>query len=166
VQRIHRGEDASAEVRRLRTGARTLARAARRQSAADEHLAFDALQECVEAILLDAIVAGRALPGPSALGVAPEPFLSGVADLSGELRRLTLHRLSGGDLKGAEHYLRLMEQVHDVLMRFETARSILVLKPKQDTSRALVERTRGEVTLARVLARSSVPAPRPVEEEA
>ena len=133
--------------------ARRLTRHSRAGSGVDAGLAHDALQEAVEAILLGTVIAGRPVPGPGELGVPVEPYLSGVADLSGELRRLSLQRLSGGDLKGAEAFLVAMEEVHSVLMRFETARPILALKPKQDTSRALVERTRGDLTLARVLSR-------------
>lgn len=123
----------------------------------DAGLARDALQEAVEALLLDDAVTGRPLSGPRALGVDPEIFLLGLGDLAGEIRRLVLSSLNAGDLARAELRLALLEAVYRDLMRFDTSRGIVALKPKQDTARALLERTRGDVVLARMLARAGVP---------
>jgi translin len=49
-----------------------------------------------------------------------------------------------------------MESLYHTLLGFETARAIVSLKPKQDTARALLERTRGEVTMARLLHRAGL----------
>ena len=47
-----------------------------------------------------------------------------------------------------------MEAVYRTLLHFETPRAIVPLKPKQDQARALLERTRGDVTMATVIARA------------
>ena len=47
-----------------------------------------------------------------------------------------------------------MEELTQALLRFDTSRAIVQLKPKQDQARTLVERTRGEVVMARFLARA------------
>ena len=130
----------------------------RREGRGDEGLATDALQEGVEAVLLGAVVAGTPLPGPGDLGVDPEPYLLGLGDVVGEVRRLTLDRLAHDDLAGAESYLALMDILARDLLRFDTTRAIVQLKPKQDAARSLLERTRGEVVMARLHLRAHGPA--------
>jgi translin len=122
-----------------------------------EHaVALDGLQEAVEAILLAAVLGGHALPGPRKLGVGAEPYLLGLGDLAGEVRRLALGALAGGSVDQAEGYLRTLDELLAALLRFDAPRSIVALKPKQDAARGIVERTRGDVTLARMLARARV----------
>jgi translin len=130
----------------------------RREGRGDEGLALDALQEGVEAVLLAAILAGNPLPGPSDLGVDPEPYLLGLGDVVGEVRRLALDRLAHDDLAGAEARLALMDALARDLLRFDTTRAIVQLKPKQDTARSLLERTRGEVVMARLHLRAHPPS--------
>ncbi len=159
MTRLHATGAAPAELASVRTALAELADRLRRDGRGDEPLALDALQEAVEASLLGAIVARDPLPGPGDLHVEPEPFLLGLGDVIGEVRRLVLDRLGADDLEGAERYLRLMEELTQGLLRFDTTRAIVQLKPKQDVARALLERTRGEVVMARFLARAR-PGPR------
>jgi len=158
MTRLHLGTSEAPELASVRTGLRELSERIRRDGRADEPLVHDALQEAVEASLLGAIVAREALPGPADLAVDPEPYLLGLGDVVGEVRRLALERLGRDDLDGAERHLGLMEELTQALLRFDTSRAIVQLKPKQDQARALVERTRGEVVMARFLARAR-PAP-------
>ena len=145
---------AVADVRRELAG---LADWLRREGRGDEGLATDALQEGVEAVLLGAVLSGTVLPGPSDLGVDPEPYLLGLGDVVGEVRRLALDRLAHDDLAGAESYLELMDTLTRDLLRFDTTRAIVQLKPKQDAARSLLERTRGEVVMARLHLRAHGP---------
>ncbi len=126
----------------------------RREGRADEPLALDSLQEAVEAVLLGAVIEGHPLPGPTELGADPEPYLLGLGDLVGEVRRLALGALGREDLEGAERLLLIMDELTRDLLRFDTTRAIVQLKPKQDQARSLLERTRGEVVMARWLARA------------
>jgi translin len=160
MSRLHAGEPVARDVARVRGDLRALARWVRTNAPHDAGLAHDALQEGVEAALLLAVHQHRTLPPPAALGVDPEEYLAGLGDTVGEVRRLILSDLAAGRLDGAEAMLRTMEQLYQLLLRFETTRAIVALKPKQDTARALLERTRGEVTMARVLARAQLPSPR------
>jgi translin len=148
---IHEGKDVRAELAEIQGSAKELAEWLRSEGRGDEGLAHDALQESAEALLLGAVVAGGPLPGPSDLGLDPEPYLMGLGDLVGEVRRLALDRLRHGDLEGAEAHVVTMEHLFRALMRFDTTRAIVALKPKQDVARSLLERTRGEVTMARVM---------------
>jgi translin len=126
----------------------------RAEGRGDEGLAADALQEAVEAILLGAVAAAAPFPSPADLGVEPEAYLLGLGDVVGEVRRRVLDHLGRDDISGAEAELVLMENLTRALLRFDTTRAIVPLKPKQDTARALLERTRGEVVMARHLART------------
>ncbi len=157
MTRLHVGAAEPAELASVRTALAELADRLRREGRADEPLAHDALQEGVEASLLGAIVYRQPLPGPSELAVEPEPYLLGLGDAVGEVRRLVLERLGAEELDAAERYLRLMEELTQALLRFDTSRAIVQLKPKQDVARALVERTRGEIVMARFLARARPP---------
>lgn len=154
MNRLHLGVAEPTELVGVRTALGELSARLRREGRADEPLAHDALQEGVEACLLGAIVAAEPMPGPAELDVEPEPYLLGLGDVVGEVRRLALQRLGADDVAGAERYLRLMEELTQALLRFDTSRAIVQLKPKQDVARALVERTRGEVVMARFLARA------------
>jgi translin len=159
MTRLHLGAAEAGELVSVRNGLRELSERIRRDGRADEPLVHDALQEAVEASLLGAIVARETLPGPADLSVEPEPYLLGLGDVVGEVRRLVLERLGRDDLEGAERHLALMEELAQALLRFDTSRAIVQLKPKQDQARALVERTRGEVVMARFLARARPAAP-------
>lgn len=157
MHQLHQGRRLAQAIEEVRSGAKELTETLQEEAGADAGLVLAALQECVEATLLDATFEGTELPGPADLGVEPEPYLLGLGDLIGELRRRVLQELSAGDLPAAERLLALMEELTHALARFEAPRSIVSLKPKQDTARALVERTRGDLTLARLLARARLP---------
>jgi translin len=158
VARLHARGPAPAEIAAVRRGIVELADGLGSDGRSGETVTIDAFQEAVEACLLGAIVDGTPLPGPVELGVAPEPYLLGLGDVVGEVRRLLLDRLGQDDLPAAERYLLLMERLTEALLRFDTARAIVPLKPKQDVARTLLERSRGEVVMARGLLRAR-PAP-------
>ncbi len=154
---LHEGRSVSREVAAVRRELAALAAWVVEVAPSDAALAHDALQEGVEACLLANLAADRPLPGPEALGVEPESYLLGLGDTVGELRRLALSALARDRLDEAERRLGQLESVYRVLLRFETTRAIVPLKPKQDAARGLVEKTRGEVTLARLLHRARLP---------
>lgn len=157
MTRLHAGADVRREILAVRRETAALAKWVAQHAAADAPLAHDALQEGVEASLLEALARGGVLPSPSNLGVGPEEYLLGLGDAVGELRRLVLADLAAGRLEDAERRLSELEALHHILLRFETTRAIVALKPKQDAARGLVEKTRGEVTMARMLARAHWP---------
>ncbi len=154
MTRLHTEGSAAPDLAEIRRGVVELSDWLRREGRGDEPLALDAFQEAVEAMLLGAIAVGDPLPGPADLGVDPEPYLLGLGDVVGEVRRRVLDRLGRDDIAGAEAELALMERLTRALLRFDTTRAIVPLKPKQDSARTLLERTRGEVVMARVLSRA------------
>ncbi len=153
MTRIHSTGHVPPEEAEIRRSMAELSEWLRREGRGDEPMAADALQEAVEAVLLACAANHAPFPGPSDLGVDPEHYLLGLGDVVGEIRRRVLDRLGRDDLPGAEAELVLMERLTQSLLRFDTTRAIVPLKPKQDTARALLERTRGEVVMARHLVR-------------
>jgi len=154
---LHEGRPIGREIALVQAETGELVRWIDRHAASDAGLAHDALQESVEASLLYALHRGESLPTPAELRVEPESYLSGLADVVGEIRRLILHELSTGNVAAAEARMARLEDLHRLLLRFETTRAILPLKPKQDAARGILERTRGDVTMARLLHRARLP---------
>jgi translin len=156
MTRLHAGSASASDAKEVRRELRKLSEDLPATYPGDEGLAEDALQEGVEALLLIAVIEGKTFPTHEELGVPPESYLLGLGDVVGEVRRLVLTELTRGDVVRAAEMLTVMESIYRTLLGFETTRAIVSLKPKQDTARALVERTRGEVTMARMLHRAGV----------
>jgi len=149
VHSIHKGEDATQML------STALEESARLKSLLEVHpdiwtsgLVSDALQEMAEAAMVHSIQEGEDLPTPEELGVPPAPYLLGLADTIGEIRRFTLISLREGKMQEAIAYLDMMEEMFLVLMRFDYPQALVAIRRKQDIARSLVEKTRGDVTLA------------------
>ena len=116
----------------------------------------DAEKEFVEARLTAALVAGGSLAavGPAELAVEPASWLRGLAEAASELRRHLLDRLRGGELDVAESMLAAMDDVYDVLVTVDVPDAITGgLRRTVDALRAVLERTRGDVTMTVVQSR-------------
>jgi translin len=107
----------------------------------------DAEKEFVEAKLTLAFVQGTALPSAAALVVMPASWLKGLAEATSEMRRHLLDRLRADDLDRGEELLRLMDDVYDALITVDFPDAITGgLRRTLDALRAVLERTRGDVT--------------------
>ncbi|MEI6796027.1 MAG: hypothetical protein WCK39_04115 [Methanomassiliicoccales archaeon] len=108
----------------------------------------DAMQEMAEAAIFKAIAQGRKIPSPDEIDVDVPAYLQGMADSIGEMRRMALEALRHGDTEKAEKTLDLMEELYQVIMRFDYPEAIVSIRRKQDVARSLLEKTRGEVAVA------------------
>jgi translin len=107
----------------------------------------DAEKEFVEAKLTLAFVEGTALPSAAVLVVMPASWLKGLAEATSEMRRHLLDRLRTGDLDRGEELLTLMDDVYDALITVDFPDAITGgLRRTLDALRAVLERTRGDVT--------------------
>jgi translin len=107
----------------------------------------DAEKEYVEARLTAALVEGGALPGPDELEVFETSWLRGLAEAASELRRHLLDRLRAGELERGEDLLAAMDDVYDALVTVDFPDAITSgLRRTLDALRAVLERTRGDVT--------------------
>jgi len=108
----------------------------------------NAAQELVEASCLYNIMKGKDLPDPDELQTTYSSYLLGLCDLVGELRRTALDSIRSGDAKEADNCLDMMEEIYDVIIRFDYPSGLIPIKKKQDMVRGLIERTRGELAVA------------------
>ncbi len=111
----------------------------------------DAAKEYAEARLTEALFNGEPLPGFSDLGVDPVPFLHGLGEAVGELRRRMLDLLRAGDVEAAEVLLDSMDQIVDLLAEMDYPDGMTNgLRRTTDVARSLVERSRSDLTATAV----------------
>ena len=108
----------------------------------------NAAQELVEAQCLYNIMKGKNLPDPDEIQTTYSSYLMGLCDLVGELRRKALDSIRSGDAKNADECLNMMEEIYDVIIRFDYPSGLIPIKKKQDMVRGLIEKTRGELAVA------------------
>ena len=114
----------------------------------------DAKKEFAEANLTLAFVAEHTLPTAAELGVDVQPYLNGMAEAASELRRQVLDCLRADERDEAERLLSLMDDVYGVLVTIDYPDTLTGgLRRSTDALRAVLERTRGDVTTAIVAAR-------------
>jgi len=112
-------------------------------------IVHDAQKEFAEASTTLAIVAGRVLPEPEALGVSYPAYLNGLGEAVGEMRRYILDNLRRNDLSRCEELLETMDDIYAVLMTMDFPEGITYgLRRTSDAVRGILERTRGDLTLA------------------
>lgn len=109
----------------------------------------DALKEVTEAFLVVAFVTGTPLPGPQDLHVVGATYLRGLAEATTELRRFALDLVRRGEVAEAERYLDIMDDVYAHLIAMDYPDAITGgLRRHTDTVRGVLERTRGDLTVA------------------
>ena len=109
----------------------------------------DALKEYVEANATLAFSEGSRLPEAKDLGVGSAPYLNGLAEAVGELRRFVLDSLRRDDFSRCEELLDLMDEVYTVLVSMDFPDAITRgLRRNTDMVRGVLERTRGDLTMA------------------
>jgi translin len=108
---------------------------------------YDAVKEYAEAELTAALLAGSALPLPADLGLHAVPYLKGLGEAVGELRRRLLDQLRSGDLEGGEATFRRMEMIQDLLQSLDYPDGMTSgLRRTTDVARSLIERSRADLT--------------------
>jgi translin len=152
IRATHRGEYEAAE---------TLAREARDHLAkADAALAghgdvrnsgplHDAKKELAEAWCTLALVRDDPLPTPEEIAIDAAPYCNGLAEAASELRRQLLDRLRAGDLARAEELMSAMDEIYSLLVTIDYPDGVTSgLRRTTDALRAVLERTRGDLTTA------------------
>jgi translin len=109
----------------------------------------DAQREYAEASTFLALIQGRTLPHPQALGIDWAPYLNGLGEAVGELRRYVLDHLRHGRLAECELLLQHMDDIYSVLITIDFPDAITGgLRRTTDAARAILEKTRGDLTVA------------------
>jgi translin len=118
--------------------------------------ADDALAEYAEAMILEAVVKDCEIPSFRELGIGPGPWVMGLADCLGEMRRLVLTSLMAENVQQAVSVFSCMEEVFHTVMRFDIPDAILPVRRKQDIARGVMERTRTDITNAVMMSKMRV----------
>ena len=114
----------------------------------------DAKKEFAEANLTLAFVAGQPMPTADELAVEVQAYLNGMAEAASELRRQVLDCLRRGENDEAEHLLQVMDDVYGLLITIDYPDALTGgLRRSTDALRAVLERTRGDVTTAAIVSR-------------
>ena len=109
----------------------------------------DAQKEYTEAALTSALMQRQQPPTPDVLGVEWAPYLNGLGEAVGELRRYILDRMRQGRLEGCEELLADMDEIYSQLITLDYPDAITGnLRRTTDAVRGILEKTRGDLTLA------------------
>jgi translin len=108
----------------------------------------DAAKEYAEARLTAAMVGDAPLPSAAELGIPAAAWLNGLAEAASELRRHLLDRLRAGDLTRSESLLAVMDEAYGLLVTVDYPDAVSGgLRRTTDALRAVLERTRGDLTV-------------------
>jgi translin len=107
-----------------------------------------AFMELSEAFIFSAVLNDEEPPNAEELEVTEEAYILGLADVIGELRRELLEDLKGGNIERANSIMKKMEKLYEMVMRFDYPSGLLPMRQKQDTARAILERTRSDLAVA------------------
>jgi translin len=152
IRSAHRGE--YDEARELLSSARGLV--AEMKEIQESHpdvyytgFVQDAQKEYVEANSTLAFIIGAPLPTPEELSISHAPYLNGLGEAIGEMRRYLLDSLRRGDPSRCEDLLDLMDHIYTELFTMDFPEAITGgLRRTTDAMRGLLERTRGDLTTA------------------
>ncbi len=104
-------------------------------------------QEYAEAKILLATARDEDLPSPREIGVPSVSYVLGLADAIGEFRRAAVDSLTTGNIKRAEDYLQLMQEVYEELLPLQDFYTLISeLRRKMDVARHLIELTFSDVS--------------------
>ncbi len=109
----------------------------------------DARKEFVEANVTLAVISGEDIPIAEKLGIDPSAYLNGMAEVIGELRRYILDSLRRDRVERCEDLMEIMDEIYGVLVTVDFPEAVTAgLRHTTDAMRAVLERTRGDLTIA------------------
>jgi translin len=77
----------------------------------------------------------------------PISYLHGICESLGEIRRYILDKMRKGDIGNIEEYLKIMDDIYYFILNFQYPDAITrSLRRQIDYARAIIEKTRGEIT--------------------
>lgn len=158
IRHVHRRQFDEAGA--LLAEARAISAASRESLASHPELFYagylqDAEKEMVEAAAILNWVSPEPgldeVPSRQDLGVGVVSYLNGLGEAASECRRYVLDELRKGELANAEALLGRMETIYDDLITFDYPDALTGgLRRTCDALRAVIERTRADVTMTRV----------------
>ena len=108
----------------------------------------DARKEFAEANVTLAVISGNDIPSSEQLGIDPSAYLNGMAEVIGELRRFILDSLRRDNVDRCEELMEVMDEIYGVLVTVDFPEAVTGgLRRTTDAMRAVLERTRGDLTI-------------------
>ncbi|HLI68299.1 MAG TPA: hypothetical protein VKV19_00955 [Ktedonobacteraceae bacterium] len=109
----------------------------------------DAQKEFAEAATFFALAQQQPLPLASDLAIDWVPYLNGLGEAIGELRRYVLDQLRRDNVEGGEIYLEQMDDIYALLTTVDFPEAVTSgLRRTTDAARGILEKTRGDLTTA------------------
>lgn len=109
----------------------------------------DAQKEFAEAATFLALTQNEPLPLASELAIDWAPYLNGLGEAVGELRRYVLDQLRRDHVEEGEVYLQQMDDIYALLTTIDFPDAVTSgLRRTTDAARAILEKTRGDLTVA------------------
>ncbi len=114
-------------------------------------LFYDAQKEYAESCVTLALIQGHEIPTRDELKVTPAAYINGVVEAASELRRFVLDVLRKKDVARAEELLEVMDSVYGIAISIDYPDALTHgLRRTTDAFRAVLERTRSDVTTASI----------------
>ncbi len=111
-----------------------------------EYYSMQAHQEFSEAMILYNILLNKEIPGMGSIGETEVPYLLGLMDVVGELKREAIESMRRADKDAAKGYYAIMSDIYDSTLHMRFASSVLPdFRRKQDTARIQVESVMNEM---------------------
>jgi len=109
----------------------------------------DAQKEYAEAVTFMALTQNLPFPLAPELSIGWAPYLNGLGEAAGELRRYILDQLRRNNFEKCEMYLHYMDDIYALLITIDFPDAITGgLRRTTDTTRGILEKTRGDLTIA------------------
>ncbi len=108
----------------------------------------DPMKELAEAAITLALVTGQPIPTPEQLGVDDPPYLNALAESASELRRQILDAVRENEFERGEQLMARMDEIYGFLVTVDFPDGLTGgLRRTTDALRAVLERTRGDLTI-------------------
>lgn len=150
IRALHRSEWDEAETLISESGSRlaTINEAVADNPELISHgVVVDAAKEYAEARITQSVFTGAGIPSFMDLAMDPIPYLHGLGEAVGEMRRRMLDLLRAENLAEAERLLVQMDDIVDQLAQVDYPDGMTNgLRRTTDVSRSLVERSRSDLT--------------------
>lgn len=103
-------------------------------------------QEYAEARIVLSAIEQKKIPSYAKLKLPEIPYLLGLLDAVGELKREMYESLRRGNKHEAGFYFKMMEEIYDELLPLRFSNAVLPeFRKKQDSARHQIEQARGEL---------------------
>ena len=108
-------------------------------------------KELAEALITLSIIRDKHIPEPDGYKFDYKSYLHGLCESTGEIRRHILDEIRKGRVEECEKFLDIMDEIYFFLLNFQFTDAITrSLRRQVDYVRGILEKTRSEVTMAKV----------------